>query len=57
MGRIPKLLIFLLSRRNRTLYLYMVTATNLSLSDLEPTQRRRTARAGGPGDGGIHHEA
>jgi len=32
-------------RRKRTLHLYVVTATNLGLrsSDLEPTQRRRTA--------------
>jgi len=32
-------------RRNRTLHLYVVTATNLGLwsSDPEPTQRRRTA--------------
>ena len=44
-------------RRNRTLHLYVVTATNLGLSDLEPTQRRRTARAGGPSDGSIYHRA
>ena len=38
-------LIISLGRRNRTLHLYVVTATNLGLrsSDLEPTQRRRTA--------------
>ena len=35
----------LFGRRNRTLHLYVVTATNLSLrsSDSKPTQRRRTA--------------
>ena len=43
--------------RNRTLHLYVVTATNLGLSDSEPTQRRRTARAGGPGGGCVRRGA
>ena len=45
------------SCRNRTLHLYMVTATNLGLSDLEPTQRHHTARAGGPSNGSMRHRA
>jgi hypothetical protein len=34
-----------------------VTATNLVCSDPEPTQRRRTARAGGPSSGCVRHGA
>jgi len=43
--RLKSLLYIVLGRRNRTLHLYVVTATNLGLrsSDPEPTQRRRTA--------------
>ena len=38
-------IVYILGRRKQTLHLYVVTATNLSLrsSDLELTQRRRTA--------------
>ena len=45
----------LLGRQNRTLHLYVVTATNL---DLIQSQRRDVAqRAGGPGGGCVRRGA
>jgi hypothetical protein len=47
--------ISLLGCYNRTLNLYVVTATNLGLLDLELMQRHRTARTSGPGGGYMRY--